>query len=194
MARRCGEYHINTLGDLLRAQSLVCSWGPYATALYETISGRNLGELTLNAPRKSIGISRTFDPITDRSEVRRRISILARHLAYAIKRLEVYPTTYTLSIYYLQYPKSHHSITELRLFNEQRFRHLCLELFGSADLHRRGGITHLGISASRFSTHTHQTFSLLDYESDRAQHTFDSATRKIRDKYGLDSLRWGNEL
>ncbi len=194
MARRCGEYHLNTLGDLLRAKSLVCSWGPYATALYETVSGQNLGELTLNAPRKSIGISRTFDPITDRSEARRRISILARHLAYAIKRLEVYPTTFTLSIYYLHYPKSHHSITEFRLFNEQRFRHLCLELFSSADLHRRGGINHLGISASNFNTHTHRTFSLLDYESDRAQHTFDGATRKIRDKYGLDSLRWGNEL
>lgn len=194
MARRCAEYHLNTLGDLLRAKSLVCSWGPYAAALYETIIGRNLGELVLNAPRKSIGISRTFDPITDRSEIRRRIAILARHLAYAIHRLEVYPTTYTLSIYYLHHPRSHHSITESRLFNEQRFRHLCLELFASADTHHNGQINHLGLSASSFSTHTRRTFSLLDYESDRTHHAFDTATRKIRDKYGLDSLRWGNEL
>lgn len=194
MARRCTEYRLETLGDLLRAKSLVCSWGPYAAALYDTISGRNLGELTLNAPRKSIGISRTFDPIDARDEARRRIAILARHLAYAIKRLGVYPTTYTLSIHYLHYPRSHHSLTEPRLFNERRFRHLCLELFAAADTHPNGQINHLGISASHFSAHSHRTFSLLDYESDRAHHSFDNATKKIRDKYGLDALRWGNEL
>jgi len=194
MARSCAEYRLMTLGDLLRAKSLVCSWGPYATALYDTISGRTLGELTLNAPRKSIGISRTFDPIDSRDEARRRIAILARHLAYAIKRLDVYPTTYTLSIHYLHYPKSHHSITESRLFNERRFRHLCLVLFASADTHPNAYINHLGISASQFSSHSHRTFSLLDYELDRTHHNFDDATKKIRDKYGLDALRWGNEL
>lgn len=194
MARRCAEYRLATLGDLLRAKSLVCSWGAYAAALYETISGRDLGELVLHAPRKSIGISRTFDPIDMRDEARRRVAILARHLAYAIKRLDIYPTTYTLTIHYLHFPKSHHSITEPRLFNERRFRHLSMELFALADTHHRGQINHLGISASHFSTHSHRTFSLLDYESDRAQHTFDNATRKIRDKYGLDTLRWGNEL
>lgn len=194
MARRCSQYRIETLGDFLRAKPLVCSWGPYAQALYETISGRNLGQLVLRAPRKSIGISRTFDPISERDETRRRVAILARHLAYAIKRLEVYPTTFTLSIYYLHHPRSHHSISEARLFNERRFRHLCLELFASADSHPYGQITHLGISASNFSAQTHRTFSLLDYESDHTHHAFDQATRKIRDKYGLDSLRWGNEL
>lgn len=192
--RRCAEYRLATLGDLLRAKTLVCSWGPYAAALYERVCGNDLGELIVNPPRKSIGISRTFDPITSRDEARRRIAILARHLAYAIKRLEVYPTTYTLSLHYLHHSRAHQSVTETRLFTERRFRALALELFASADIHPFDPINHLGLSASQFSTQTHRIFSLLDYETDQANHAFDHATRKIRDKYGLDSIRWGNEL
>ncbi|MDD2838263.1 MAG: DNA polymerase IV [Sulfuricurvum sp.] len=194
MTRLCNTYRIKTLGDLLRAKPLVYSWGPYAQAIYERVRGNDLGELILHPPRKSIGISRTFDPIDNRDEARRRIAILARHLAYAIKRLEVYPTTFTLSIHYLHHPRAHHSITETRLFNERRFRALSLESFASADLHPHSPINHLGLSASAFSAHTRRAFSLLDYETDAEAHAFDDATRKIRDKYGLDSLRWGNEL
>lgn len=192
--RRCREYRLETLGDLLRAQSLVRSWGPYASALYDRISGCDLGELSLHAPRKSIGISRTFDPIYDRDELRRRVAILARHLAYAIKRLEVHPTTFTLTLYYLHHPKVHQSLSESRWFSERRFRDLALSLFAQADLHRSGAVTHLGLSGSHFSSQTHRVFSLLDVEAASAEHTLDEATRKIRDKYGLDALRWGNEF
>lgn len=192
--RRCAEYRLDTLGDLLRAKTLVCSWGPYAAALYERVSGSDIGSLVFHPPRKSIGISRTFDPVACRDEARRRIAILARHLAYAIHRLEVHPTTFTLSIHYLHHPRTHQSLTEPRLFTERRFRQLALELFASADVHPFGPINHLGLSASHFSAHSHRVFSLLEYESDRHHHDFDRSTRRIRDKYGLDALKWGNEL
>ncbi|MFZ5374681.1 MAG: DNA polymerase Y family protein [Campylobacterota bacterium] len=192
--RRCREYRLETLGDLLRAESLVRSWGPYASALYDRISGNDTGELSLRAPRKSIGISRTFDPVDDRDELRRRVSILARHLAYAVQKLEVYPTTYTLSIHYLHYPRTHQSLTEPRLFSERRFRALALSLFAKADLHPLGAVNHLGLSASHFSSQTHRVFSLLDYESDVHERSLDTAAVSIRNKYGLDMLRWGNEF
>lgn len=194
LQRLCHEYRLKTLGDVLRAQSLVRSWSPYASALYDRISGGDLGELTLRAPRKSIGISRTFDPVYERDELRRRVAILARHLAYAIKRLEVHPTTFTLTLHYLHYPKAHQSLSESRWFSERRFRDLSLSLFAQADIHRSGAVTHLGLSASHFSSQTHRIFSLLDYEDASAERTLDEATRKIRDKYGLDALRWGNEF
>lgn len=194
LQRRCREYRIETLGDLLRARPLVCSWGPYAAALYMRVNGGDPGELTLHAPRKSIGISRTFDPVNDRDELRRRVVILARHLAYAIQRLEVHPTTFTLTLHYQHHPKAHQSLTESRFFSERRFRHLAMELFGCADLHRGGAITHLGLTASHFSSQSRRIFSLFDYEAASAEHTLDEATRKIRDKYGLDTLRWGDEF
>lgn len=194
MQRRCKQYHLNTLGDLLRAKSLIYSWGPYAQSLYERVSGNDLGELTPNPPRKSIGISRTFDPITNRDEIRRRISILSRHLAYAITKLEVYPTTFSLTLHYLHHQKTHFSLSESRLFNEQRFRQLCRELFAKADLHIGSPLTHLGISASAFSAHSRRTLSLLDYEEDVKAQSFDHKSRLIRDKYGCDALKWGSEL
>lgn len=194
MQRQCLQYHLHTLGDLLRAKSLVFSWGPYAQSLYDRISGHDLGELTANTPRKSIGISRTFDPIANRDEIRRRVSILSRHLAYAITKLEVNPTTFSLSIYYSHYPKSSGAITEARLFNEQRFRQLCRELFGKTDLHINGTITHIGISASAFSVHSRRTLSLINYEEDAKARNFDQKSRLIRDKYGCDALKWGSEL
>ncbi len=194
MQKRCVQYHLRTLGDLLRAKDLVCSWGPYAKSLYERISGHDLGELTVNAPRKSIGISRTFDPISNRDEIRRRVSILSRHLAYAITKLEVNPTTFNFSLYYQHHPKSHSALSESRLFNEQRFRQLCRELLAKSDCHTNGAITHLGISASAFSVHSRRTLSLIDYEEDTKARDFDQKSRAIRDKYGCDALKWGSEL
>ena len=194
MQRRCSTYHLKTLGDLLRAKSLVFSWGPYAKSLYERICGHDLGELTVNAPRKSIGISRTFDPLDERNEIRRRVSILSRHLAYAITKLEVNPTTFSLSLHYQHHPKSHSAISESRLFNEQRFRQLCRELFAKSDLHINGAITHIGISACAFSVHSRRTLSLIDYEDDAKAPAFDQKSRAIRDKYGCDALKWGSEL
>ncbi len=194
LQHRCREYRIRTLGDLLRAESLVRSWGPYAAALYDRVNGTDPGELAQHAPRKSIGISRTFDPLSDRDELRRRVAILARHLAYAIQRLEVHPTTFTLTLHYRHHPKAHQSLTESRFFSERRFRYLAMELFGRSDIHRSGAITHLGLAASHFSSQTRRIFSLLDYATDYAEHALDEATRRVRDKYGLDTLKWGNEL
>ena len=191
--RRCSQYHLKTLGDLLRAKNLVYSWN-YAKSLYERVSGHDLGELTVNAPRKSIGISRTFDPLDKRDEIRRRVSILSRHLAYAITKLEVNPTTFILSLHYLHHPKSHSAVSESRLFNEQRFRQLCRELFAKSDSHTGGAITHIGISASAFSIHSRRTLSLIDYEEDAKARAFDQKSRAIRDKYGCDALKWGSEL
>lgn len=194
MQRRCQQYHLKTLGDLLRAKDLVFSWGPYAQSLYARISGHDLGELMPNPPRKSIGISRTFDPIGCRDEIRRRVSILSRHLAYAITKLEVYPTTFTLTLHYLHYPKQHAALSESRHFNEHRFRQLCRELLSKADVHMHGEITHLGISACAFSIHSRKTLSLIDYEDDVKARALDAKSRLIRDKYGCDALKWGSEL
>ncbi len=194
MLHRCSLYRIHTLGDLIRAKNLVESWGPYAQSLYQRVIGEEKGGLKRHAPRKSIGISRTFDPINDRFELRRRVFILARHLSYAISKIDVHPTTFSLHLRYDHYPSSHAAHTECRLFSEQRFRHLCASLFTQADIHRSASVIHLGISAGSFSSNTHKTLSLLHFELDSEARKLDLATQNLRSKYGLDTLRWGNEL
>ncbi|MFA9373388.1 MAG: hypothetical protein ACERKK_04450 [Poseidonibacter sp.] len=60
-------------------------------------------------------------------------------------------------------------------------------------------ITHkkhyIGISASNFSNaHNQKTFSLIDYERDKKFKALNEKLLKIRDKYGVDIIRYGSEL
>ena len=51
------------------------------------------------------------------------------------------------------------------------------------------------ISASNFSnTHNQKTYSLLDYESDLKFASLNEKLLKIRDKYGVDIIKYGNEI
>lgn len=194
MQKLCEFYQIKTLGDFLRAKTLVCSWGAYAADLYDKVACIDHGTLQSKSPRKSIGISRTFDPISSRSEASRRILILARHLSYALSRLESNPTTFECTIRYRGHPKSYSAKTELRLFTERHFRVTALELFRQADIHPGGSIVNLGLGASHFTSQTRRTLSLLEFEEDSHWRRIDDAATSIRKKYGLDSLRWGSEF
>jgi len=194
MQNLCQIYKLDTLGDFLRAKSLVCSWGPYAATLYDKVACIDYGSIQTKAPRKSIGISRTFDPISSRIEARRRIIILARHLSYALSRLGANPTTFDCTIRYKGHPKAYSAKTELRLFNEWHFRKLAIDLFNQADSHPGGFIVHLGLSASGFTSQTRRTLSLLEFETDTQWRRIDDAATAVRKKYGLDALRWGIEF
>lgn len=193
MQSRLDAYRIATLGELLRARKLVESWGPYAKELYRRVSAMDHTEITPNHVRKSVGISRTFDPERDRIEMRRRMVILARHLAYAVMRIGVIPTTFHVGIRYELRQRSHANTTQNRLFNERWFKDLALTLFHQADRYRDLKIIRLSISCSHFTANSRRELSLIDFEADSLQHRLSEQTRKVRDKYGLDILRWGSE-
>ncbi|MEA3374026.1 MAG: DNA polymerase IV [Campylobacterota bacterium] len=194
MQHRLKEYRIGTLGELIRSRSLVESWGPYAKELYRRVSAMDHTEVTPDQVRKSIGISRTFDPERERAEMRRRIIILARHLAYAIMRIGVIPTTFHVGIRYELRQHSHANITQNRLFNEKWFKDLVLSLFYKADRYRTLQIIRLSISCSHFTSNSRRELSLIDFEKDSVQRHLSMRTQKVRDKYGLDILRWGSEM
>jgi DNA polymerase-4 len=194
MQRRLSGYRIETLGELLHARSLVESWGPYARELYRRVSGSDRTEVVPDHVRKSIGISRTFDPLRDRGEMRRRVIILARHLAYAVMRIGVIPTTFHVGIRYEMHQSSHANITENRLFSEKWFKDLVLSLFYRADTHRELAVVRLSIHCSHFTHISRRELSLLHFDEDRVQHRLSEQTQAVREKYGLDMLKWGSEM
>ena len=194
MQRKLAAYRIDTLGELLRARGLVESWGPYAKELYRRVSGSDRTEVLPDHVRKSIGISRTFDPLRDRGEMRRRVIILARHLAYAVMRIGVLPTTFHVGIRYQLHQSSHANITENRLFSEKWFKDLVLSLFYRADTHKEQAIVRLSIHCSHFTHISRRELSLLHFEEDRVQHRLSEQTQAVREKYGLDMLKWGSEM
>ena len=70
-----------------------------------------------------------------------------------------------------------------------------IDMIKKLDNHYGHKIQYIAISASNFSsTHNQKTYSLLDYESDLKFASLNEKLLKIRDKYGVDIIKYGNEI
>ena len=192
--KRLEGYGLHTLGDIQKAKELFLHQTKSTWELYQRVCGVDNTPIEKEHIRKSIGISRTFDPIRDREEARRRLTILSRHLGFAIMRMGVIPTNFHVGVSYELREKGKANITHNRLFSEKFFKDVSLELFQEADSSPSLRIIRLSISTSAFTTHSHRALSLLEYEDDQKQHKLTQGTKKLREKYGLDTLRWGCEI
>lgn len=192
-ALRLHGYGLETLGDIQKAKELFLHQTKSTWELYQRVCGIDNTPIEKEHIRKSIGISRTFDPIRDRSEAKRRLTILSRHLAFAIMRMGVIPTNFHLGISYELRENAKANISHNRLFSERFFKDVVLKLFQETDKSNLR-IIRISISTSAFTTHSHRALSLLDYEEDKKQHKLTLGTKKLREKYGLDTLRWGSEI
>ncbi|MBU1659597.1 DNA polymerase IV [bacterium] len=194
MQEKLKSVQIHTLGDLRARRGTVESWGAYACELYKRVSGLSDAPIQTTQKRKSIGISRTFDPLFERNELRRRIHVLARHLSFAILKLDVIPTVYHLSIHYEMRQKSHKNISLCEIFTEKKFDSLCLALFNEADIHRRLKVIRLSINCSSFTRDSKKELSLIGFEDEQKMKKLTGYSQNLREKYGIDTLKWGSEL
>jgi len=140
-----------------------------------------------------VGISRTFDPIANAGEIRRRIMVLARHVAFITLRIGANPTRYFLKIRYREGSRAKASLRMDRLFSESLFKSTLAECFER--IHLSGfAATKLSLSVSDF-THLHpRTLSLLEWEQDLRQRRITERVQEVRERFGLDALRTANEL
>lgn len=194
MKSKLNDVHIHTLGDLRKRRGTVESWGPYAKDLYKRVNGEIDAPIKTTHRRKSIGISRTFDPLFDRLELKRRIHILARHLSFAILKLDVIPTVFHLSISYEMNQNSHKNVSLAEIFTENKFDALCMQLFNEADVQRRLRVIRLSISCSSFTRDSKKELSLIGFEDEQKMRTLTESTQLLREKYGIDALRFASEL
>ena len=194
MKERLNSVQIRTLGELRGRRGTVESWGPYAKDLYARVNGESDAPIQTTRSRKSIGISRTFDPLHDRRELKRRVHVLARHLSFAILKLKVIPTVFHLSISYEMSQKSHKNISLSEIFTEKKFDSLCLQLFNEADNQRRLHVIRLSINCSSFTRDSRKELSLIGFNDDQKMKKLTDHTQELREKYGIDALKWGSEL
>lgn len=183
-----------TLGDIVRAKDYFMRQVPSMQALYFKVCGTDNEPINPPKERKSIGVSRTFDPVIDREEIQRRIAILSRHLSFTVQKYGFTPTTFNLTVRYEFDAKSSGSIKSNRLFSEKRFISEMMELFGKIDTYPTFFVKALSISVGGFMHQTKKPSSLLSLQEDKAIERFDQGLHKIRSKYGLDMLKWGNEI
>ena len=192
MMAKLQDAQISTLGEFRKRRGTIESWGAYAKELYKRVNAEVDTPIDLKSVRKSIGISRTFDPVHERAEVRRRVIILSRHLLFAIQKLQVIPTTFSLTIRYEYNQKSHISITKRKEFSEKEFKDFCLALFHQADNQKRLHVSYLGINSSEFTHICRRELSLLEIDDSGKELT--KQAQKVREKYGLNALKWGSEI
>jgi DNA polymerase IV len=194
MLQQLDAAKINTLGELRQRRGTVESWGIYPKELYRRVNGESDAPVNTHAKRKSIGISRTFEPVFAREEIQRRIIILARHLHFAVQKHGVIPTRYALSIRYELRQEGHSAVTKRKELTQKEFKELFLNLFRQADIQKRLAAIRLSLSVSEFTCNAKRELSLLEFDSDNKQHLLTKQTYKLQEKYGLGILRWASEI
>ncbi len=185
---------LTTLGDIIHAKAYFHRLTPSMRSLWHKVNGTDNEPVKLSKERKSIGVSRTFDPIHSRHEARRRLSILSRHLAFTIFQAGVNPTSFHLYIRYELQGRAKGHITTQRLFSEQLLREEILKLFDTIDTLKNHHLISVSISAGRFSHQTKKGLDMFTLEQDQNSVALSKGTLKMRQKYGVDILRWGMEI
>jgi len=191
--KRLAQYKKRTLGDIEDSKNLLYSWGNAGKILYDRVCGLDKEKIEHKKDRKSIGISRTFDPLIDRVEIKRRITILARHLIFLVKKLHLNPKTLYVGIRY-QYQSSKKQVSFERLIHEDFLLNEALKNFDELDIHPHSAVIRLTISLTNFQKTPTKYPSLFDYHDDRVSHQLTEKTQKMREKYGVDIIKRGSEL
>jgi len=188
------KYYIKTLGDIREKKELFYSWGKSGKQLYDRICGIDYEKITYKKSSKSIGLGRTFEPIMDRDEAKRRITILSRHLSFLALKDRHEPMSFALKISYQYGEKEKGNIRANRIFNEQYFKQEMIKLFNSSDTHPQYSITQLVITLSNFKENNLATMDIFNYQEDQIQCNITTSLQKLRAKYGVDIIKTGGEL
>jgi DNA polymerase-4 len=190
---KLGNHYIKTLGDIKRSKALFYSWKKPGIQLYHRVTGTCNEGIETKGDRKSIGISRTFDPIQESDEIKRRIMIMARHITYLVMQIEVNPTTFYLKVNYEYGVKVKKSETVNRIFSEHLFKTVLSEMYSDISMPTKGAVK-ISVNVSNFTSQHQKTLSLLDIDEDMEEKRLSQEIQKLREKFGVDILKTGNEL
>jgi len=185
---------IYTLGELYERRDRLKALGSYAKGLYKKIFCFEDEPLRPYKERKSIGISRTIEPLYDRKELERRVIILARHLSFAIMQLDLYPTRYSLSLRYEMGKKSSLSITERTLFCEDFLYTLVCQLLQQVDTYKQLHIIRISLYCTNFTKTAKQELDITTFHIQKKKRHLSKLLSQTRQKYGLDIVKNAREL
>lgn len=191
---RLAKYNINTLGEIESKKELFYSWGKPGIQLYHRVCGTDNEKIALAQSRKSIGLGRSFDPEADRTEIKRRITILCRHIAFLALKGKHKPMTFAINIRYQYGEKAKDFVNTNRSFSELFLKQEMIKLFDKIDIHRSHAIIQLNLTLSNFSENKPTTMNLLSFEEDNKQVNLTHSMQKLRDKFGIDIIKSAGEL
>jgi len=186
---------IKTLGEIKEKRELLYSWGKFGKQLYHRVTGTDNEKISIyKASRQSIGLGRTFDPELNRDEIKRRITILCRHLSFLALKDHHNPMTFSLKIKYQYGNKENDSINSNRTFTEQHLKEEMIKMFMQIDKHLSHAIVQINITLSNFQENKPTTLNLFTLEDDIKQKKITESMQELRNKFGIDIIKSGGEL
>jgi DNA polymerase-4 len=191
--KRLKEHHIRTLGEVKRNRALLYRWKKPGIQLYKRVTGSDGEGILQRPPRKSIGISRTFDPIHDPQEIKRRIMVMARHICYMVLAIDANPTGYYLRIGYEYGIRVKRHEMHARLFSETLYKKILKTMYEEIALKGKGAVK-LSLSVSHFASQHYKTLSLLELDDDLRAKSISEKVQSLREQFGLDIVKTANEL
>jgi len=186
---------IQTLDQVKNKKEIFYSWGKFGVQLYHRITGTDTENLSMvKESHKSIGLGRTFDPESNRDELKRRITILCRHLSFLSYKGKHNPMTFALKIQYQYADKTKDYINTNRTFTEQHLKQEMVDMFDKIDKHPSHAIVQINITLSNFQENKSVTMDLFTLEDDTKQAKLTETMQKLRDKFGIDIIKSAGEL
>ncbi len=90
--------------------------------------------------------------------------------------------------------KSHKNISLAEIFTEKKFDSLCMELFNAADTQKRLQVIRLSINCSSFTRDYKKELSLIGFDEEQKMHTLTKSVQTLRQRYGIDALKFASEM
>lgn len=191
---KLAKYNINTLGEIEKRKELFYTWGKPGIQLYHRICGTDNEKIAIAQSRKSIGLGRSFDPEANRIEIKRRITILCRHISFLALKGKHKPMTFSMNIRYQYGEKAKNFTNTNRSFSELFLKQEMIKLFDKIDIHKSHAIVQLNLTLSNFLENKPTTMNLLSFEEDNKQVNLTNSMQKLRDKFGIDIIKSAGEL
>ena len=141
-----------------------------------------------------MGIGRSFDVVSNREELKRRVMILSRYLSFIVKKENHNPLSYQIQIKYEYNILSKAQENTNKIFNEFDFKNSMIKLFKEADKHKNHGVIQLYITVFNFAKKNEHTFNLFEYEDDLKKEVLDKNIQNLREKFGVDIVKSAYEL
>ncbi len=80
-----------------------------------------------------------------------------------------------------------------RVFSEHLFKNILSEMYSEIVIPDKGAVK-ISVNVTNFTSQHKKTLSLLDIDEDMEEKKLSQEVQKLREKFGLDILKTGDEL
>ena len=183
---------IYKIGDITELPSdyFGTAFGKYGVDLWRKANGEGTEYLTIQRIRKSISRETTFgNDVTNEDEIKNTLFYLTGKVAQSLRKKGWEASTIDIKLRYTDFQTLTRAKTIKPTDDDKIIFETAWDLMKKART-RRVGVRLIGIGITNFSPLNEQEFLFEDYEMKRKKML--RAVTRIRDKFGYESLLFGN--